>query len=51
MPGGRPKKNRELFEGRRDEMLDLYITQNKPLEEIREHYLNQGLSARYVGPP
>ena len=46
MPGGRPRKNQDLFDGRRDELYDMYITQNKPLDEVREHYVNLGFDAR-----
>ncbi|KAG8533966.1 uncharacterized protein KY384_001709 [Bacidia gigantensis] len=45
MPGGRPKKNRDFFDDKRDEMYEMYITQNKTLDEVRDRYEEQGISA------
>lgn len=43
---GRPKKNEELFLTRKEEIRDLYITQNHTLEEVKEHFRQQGFDAR-----
>ena len=36
------------FEGKRDTCYDMYITQNKTLDEIRAHYQAENFNARYV---
>lgn len=43
---GRPKKNEELFLTRKEEIRDLYITQKHTLEEVKEHFRQQGFDAR-----
>ena len=48
MPGGRPKKNQAFFEGKRDAIFELYINQNKTLDELREHYGPEGQEIRCV---
>ena len=48
MPGGRPKKDRTFFEGKRDAIFELYINQNKTLDELREYFGTEGCEFRYV---
>ena len=43
MPGGRPRKYDDAFADKRDEMYDMYVTQNKTMEEVRQHF---GINAR-----
>ena len=37
------------FTGMRDECYHLYITQNRTLDEIQEHFRRDGWNPRYVG--